>query len=219
MRQTGEVTLSEADRTKLWTRANSRCSICKRTLVAGIVPARPGEIVGRGVPIVDVRIRAAEDLVLLPGYLDSYENYILLCVDDASLVQERRTDFSTADLMQLKAIHEAEQAPRAASSTQVDAVVRLLVHMAGFVPQSPPYYFLKISNHTQSTVRLDRVWFDTSPEVAVENDQRPLPTLLSRVSCSRHGFWPSRYRRRPRILGTWRARCSETDRWSRHNRT
>jgi hypothetical protein len=46
------------------------------------------------------------------------------------------------------------------------------------MPSSPPYYFLKISNQTRSTIQLDRVWFATAPEVAVDNDQRPLPTLL-----------------------------------------
>jgi hypothetical protein len=131
---------------------------------------------GCEMPIVDPAQRAAGELVLLPGFLDSYDNHVLLCAHDGGLVRKRRADFTPGRLKQLKAAHEAEQAARADGA--VGSAVSLLIHTAVFMPSSAPYYFLKIVNLTRSAVQLDRVWFATTPQVTVENGQRPLPTLL-----------------------------------------
>jgi len=88
--------------------------------------------------MVDPRARAADGLVLLPGFLDSYDNHILLCVHDGRLVRERRADFTPARLTQVKATHETEQAARVGGGA--GSAVSLLVHTAVFLPSSPPHY-------------------------------------------------------------------------------
>jgi TIR domain len=172
------MTLSETDRRKLWDRAGGRCSICKRALAIGAAPSHQGKVAGCEVRMSDPQQNTTDGLVLPGGFLDSYESYILLCVHDGRLVQERRMEFTRTRLIQLKTAHETEWAVAGSAGDRATGTVSLLVHTAVFLPSSPLHYFLKIWNQTQSAVRVDRVWFATTPEVSIQNDQRQLPAVL-----------------------------------------
>jgi len=176
------VTLREVDRRRLWERAGNQCSIFKRALVREGAPPEEGAVVGREYPIRDFRQTTANALILSPQFLDGYDNYVLLCADDTRIVRERHQEFNPGTLAALKLSHENSvvRITGAARESQSSVSVSLLVHTAVFLPTSPPYYFLKITNESHSsTVQLDRVWFATNPELVVDNRQRPLPALLA----------------------------------------
>jgi TIR domain len=109
----------------------------------------------------------------------SHDSYVLLCTQDAQLVSERPHDFPPSILVRLKKRQE-ETATRIAESVGAAADrVTLRVHTAMFMPSSPPYFFLKIRNESSESIHLKDVWFATNPIVAVENPQRPLPTVVA----------------------------------------
>lgn len=133
-------------------------------------------------PIRNSRASGIDSLILTSNFFDSYDNYILLCIDDGRVVCDRPQEFTPATLMQLKVSHEnsINRIINDSTDARPGFDVRLLLHTAMFIPSSPAYYFLKIINESHgSTARLNLVWFATNPEVVVDNHQRPLPALLA----------------------------------------
>ncbi|ANZ35827.1 hypothetical protein BBK82_06745 [Lentzea guizhouensis] len=79
-------------------------------------------------------------------------------------------------LLGVKSDHE-DLVARTTSGQDLSAV-SLLVHVAFFGGSAVPQYFLKVTNEGTAPVRLDAVWFDTTPQVVVDNPHRPLPAVL-----------------------------------------
>ncbi len=163
------MALNVGERVTLWDRAGSRCSICKRVLSRD---SQPGVPAARELPIRT----EITGFVLPPRYFDTHENYMLLCAEDGQTVTGRRDAFTTEVLLRIKLDHEDLVART--SATTPTTHVSLLVHSAFFGPGTPAHYFLKITNEGTTSVQLESVWFATTPAVAVDNHQRPLPTLL-----------------------------------------
>ena len=210
------MALTEPDRTKLWDRAGSRCSICKAPVVRPDQASSPGLLTGRETPVRVAERPTAAGLILSGRFLDSYDNCILLCTNDEALVQQRRHEFTPEVLARLKASHEQWIARLISGSGP--AAVTLRVHVAMFMPSSAPHYFLKATNESRDTaVRLNRIWFATRPEAEVDNPHRQLPTELEPARAA-HGSdragdhrWacvraePPPRALRDRCRGPWRA--------------
>jgi len=57
--------------------------------------------------------------------------------------------------------------------------VRVLVHRGIFLPESSPYYFVKVTNLSANReIEITHVWFETKPPVHILNPSRPLPARL-----------------------------------------
>lgn len=57
--------------------------------------------------------------------------------------------------------------------------VRVLVHRAIFLPESPEHYFMKVVDLSSSReIEITHIWFDTNPQVPIVNRARPLPARL-----------------------------------------
>lgn len=165
--------ISEADRTELWSRAGHRCAICT-DLVVKPSEARPGAKVGR-----EHQIRRGDDLALSSAFLDSHDNHVLLCVYDSQVALDQPHSYPPSELERLKRIQE-ERAARIAKAADVSAdTITLRMHMAAFVHSPTPYYFLKVYNESGQLARLDRVWLETEPAIAVDNPHRPVPTVIA----------------------------------------
>jgi hypothetical protein len=159
------MALRDADRDKLWDLAYGRCAIGKERLIR---PGFPAE--GGAVPAVEFRIRQKiGDLILPDGFLDGYENYVLLCEADSEVARELSEKFTPAKLLQLKASHE---------NRPVEGVT-LTLHQAVFGGSTNPLYFLKVTNFNRHPIQLNRLWFATDPQVTVNNADRPLPTRIA----------------------------------------
>jgi hypothetical protein len=54
-----------------------------------------------------------------------------------------------------------------------------LVHRAIFLPESPEHYFVKVVNLSPSReIEITHIWFDTDPQVYIDNPARPLHARL-----------------------------------------
>jgi hypothetical protein len=56
--------------------------------------------------------------------------------------------------------------------------VRVLVHRAFFLPESPEHYFVKVVNLSSREIEITHIWFDTNPQLPIVNRARPLPARL-----------------------------------------
>ncbi len=160
------MALRDVDRAKLWDLADGRCAIGKERLARPGLPVEPGDR-----PAVEHRIRSssAGDFFLPEGFLDGYENYVLLCEADHQVVEQLSESYTPARLLRLKSAHEARPA----------GGVTLTVHQAVFQGSTVPQHFLKVRNWDRdAAIQLNRIWFATDPEVVVDNGDRPLPTLI-----------------------------------------
>ena len=154
----------------LWIFSGSRCAICQRTVV------RPGRPVGRDqLPGVEFALehRGTKSA--------TYSDSILLCQVDAALVIENPHGFPDSELRRLKENIEHLHSRRMAESFPGDKSpqVRLLMHIAVFVGQHIPYYFLKVVNDSLvNPVRIEEIWFDLETALQINNPQRLLPAML-----------------------------------------
>jgi hypothetical protein len=56
---------------------------------------------------------------------------------------------------------------------------RLLVHRAYLAHNGSDSFFLDVTNHSRTReIEVTHVWFDTKPQIAVLNPERPLPVRL-----------------------------------------
>jgi hypothetical protein len=55
--------------------------------------------------------------------------------------------------------------------------VRVLVHRAFFLPESPWYYFVTVVNLSSREIQITHIWFDTNPQVHIVN-----PAARSRLA-------------------------------------
>ena len=154
------MVLSDADRARLWERADSRCAICKGKVVpAAVSRDQPGKNAVE-YPIRRHEPGAVGGLVLPGGFLDSYHNRVLLCEADSAVVRQYPEQYTSAKLSWIKATHEERP----------DSGVTLTVHQAVFVGSAVPQYFLKARNWSRDeSIQLSRIWFATAPEVVVDN--------------------------------------------------
>jgi hypothetical protein len=103
------MTIAARDRKILWGRAGNRCAKCRTLLVPATESSGSQALVGEECHIVSPRPSGPRGGEARPGGVspDAYENLILLCPTDHSLVDQLPTDYPVAKLVALKADHEA----------------------------------------------------------------------------------------------------------------
>jgi hypothetical protein len=100
------MAISDATRKLLWARSGDRCAKCKCPLTEdGLAPAPP-IVVGQECHIVSGKMGGPRFRPLEPATVDSYENLILLCPSDHTIVDKQPDRYPEDVLKNLKTKHE-----------------------------------------------------------------------------------------------------------------
>lgn len=115
------MAISARDRKRLWGKSGNRCAKCRRLLThPGQGPAREA-VLGEEAHIVGERPGAARYRLLPDGERDAYENRVLLCPTDHTLVDEQPELWTVEALNALKVAHEETMTART-SDTRGDGM-------------------------------------------------------------------------------------------------
>ena len=103
------MTISDRDRKILWAKAGNRCSKCRCELVRPSGQDEAHVVIGEECHIISPRRKGPRGTETRygNGYVDAYENLILLCPLDHSLVDQLVDEFSADDLRAMRSAHEA----------------------------------------------------------------------------------------------------------------
>lgn len=104
------------DRKRLWGKSANRCAQCKRPLTQPGDGTAPEIVVGVEAHIVGKQPGSARYSPLPPDQRDAYENRILLCPTDHTIVDGQQSIWTVDSLLALKAAHEASMAARTANA-------------------------------------------------------------------------------------------------------
>lgn len=112
----GKATIPSTDQKLLWGRSGNRCAFpdCDQLLTEG--EGSDGLVVGEMAHICGEKSGAArQDATLLPGFVNSYDNLILMCPTHHTIIDKDEATYTVDVLREMKAVREhkanAEPAP------------------------------------------------------------------------------------------------------------
>jgi hypothetical protein len=112
------VGISALDRKRLWGKSANRCAICRESLTRPEDAESPEAVVGHEAHIVGEKSGAARYTPLDPKTRDAYENRILLCPTDHTIVDKQKAAWSVERLRQIKQDHEVLMRNRTADPSK-----------------------------------------------------------------------------------------------------
>ena len=103
------MTISDRNRKILWAKAGNRCSKCRCELVWSDGQGKEHAIIGEECHIISPRPAGPRGTPTSDpeGDLDAYENLVLLCPLDHSLVDQLVDEFSVNNLRAMRSAHES----------------------------------------------------------------------------------------------------------------
>ncbi|WP_405057026.1 HNH endonuclease [Kribbella sp. NBC_01505] len=116
------VGISDRDRKILWSRSHGLCAICRKPLVADATEGDREAVVGQEAHIVARSTDGPRGGQIDQALVDCYDNLVLLCPDDHTIVDAQPKAWPAEKLRQLKAQHEAWAKKKLVDDSQIRVV-------------------------------------------------------------------------------------------------
>ncbi len=101
------MTIKARDRKLLWGRSGMLCALCKRPLSRRSASNRDHDVlIGEEAHIVGQGARGPRAGSIRESEIDGYDNLILLCANDHTMIDKHTGSYPTERLLQIKSAHE-----------------------------------------------------------------------------------------------------------------